>query len=65
MPSRRRTELGDDGAMWWCVRAGGVEDGFLEAEAKPWQLLTSLDLPELERPCWINEDTGEFFFVEG
>lgn len=51
--------------MWWCVRAGGVEDGFLEAEAKPWQLLTSLDLPELERPCWINEDTGEFFFVEG
>ncbi|CAE7769965.1 unnamed protein product [Symbiodinium sp. CCMP2456] len=47
---------------WVCRRGDGSEDGFAELSPAPW---VHVDPGEVdERPCWINEDSQEFFFVE-
>ena len=47
---------------WVCRREDGSEDGFAELSPAPWVHVGPGEVDE--RPCWINEDTQEFFFVE-
>ena len=47
---------------WICRREDGSEDGFAELSPAPWVHVGAGEVDE--RPCWINEDTQEFFFLE-
>ncbi|CAE7902222.1 unnamed protein product, partial [Symbiodinium necroappetens] len=59
---------------WVCRRQDGSEDGFVEMNPAPWVHVGPGEVDELlgkvmtgsvtVRPCWINESTQEFFFIE-
>jgi len=57
-----RFELHDGVFAWWCSR-DGEEDGFVEVNPDPWDLMMPDELEDLERPCWFNRETGEYFFI--
>ncbi|CAK9018971.1 unnamed protein product [Durusdinium trenchii] len=58
-----RFELSEGVFAWWCTRDDGSEDGFVEMNPEPWSLVTPTQVQELERPCWINGEDGEYFFI--
>lgn len=58
-----RYELDSNIFAWWCERADGTQDGFAELAPEKWDLLTPEECEHIERPCWINGDTGEHFFI--